>query len=113
MCSSDLANLRHVGAGNGNGVDGPVLEYALSNRRGSEAIIWVCDGVVTTKDDGYSPRLARYCYELAKRHKIVMVDNPEDAVKYLQNPRGPKPKYQGHHNYGVARLFATNGEIDR
>lgn len=108
-----VANLRHVGAGQGNGVDGPALEYALANRRGSEPIIWVCDGVVTTKDDSYSSRLARYCYELVKRHRIVMVDNPEDAVKYLQNPRGPKPKYQGHHNYGVARLFATNGETDR
>lgn len=60
----------------GNGVDGPALRFALSKRKHGEAVIWVCDGMVTDgKSDHYYENLGEECASLVVRHGIHMVDN--------------------------------------
>ena len=61
-------------AGNiGNGVDGPVLRYALKVRRGSEPLIWVCDGQVTDSNDHPDPALSSEVAALVRTHGIRLV----------------------------------------
>jgi len=70
-------------AGNiGNGVDGPVLRYALMVRRGREPVIWVCDGQVTDSNDHPDTQLTKEVAELVRRSGIVMVRDL-DQVKYV------------------------------
>ena len=35
----------------GNGVDGPILRWALSRAKGREPVVWVTDGQVTDSND--------------------------------------------------------------
>lgn len=61
-------------AGNiGNGVDGPVLHWALRRKRPSEPIVWVTDGQVTDSNDHPCHRLSLECARLVQRHRIRLV----------------------------------------
>jgi hypothetical protein len=81
--------------GQGNGVDGPVLTWAIAQRHSGEQIIWVCDGHVTTKNDGYNQALTIQCAKLVKKHRIIMVPSVKEAVqgfnsgKVINKPAGP------------------------
>lgn len=68
----------------GNGVDGPVVRYALSIARKGEPIVWVCDGIVTGADDGIYPNLTEECARLVRRHGIHMVDSVDEGVDALR-----------------------------
>lgn len=68
----------------GNGVDVPALRFALRRRKGNEPVVWVCDGVVTDKDDNVSPALAEECAKLVVRHGIHQVKNVDEGVQALQ-----------------------------
>jgi hypothetical protein len=57
----------------GNGVDGPVLEWARSLARRDEPLVWVSDGQVTDSHDHPSANLARQCADLVARHGIRLV----------------------------------------
>jgi hypothetical protein len=82
-------------AGNiGNGVDGPVLRYALSVRRGHEPVIWVCDGQVTDSNDYPDTELTKEVADLVRRSGIVMVRNLD------QVPKAIRAKGQSPTNYG-------------
>jgi hypothetical protein len=71
-------------AGNvGNGVDGPVLRFALSRRRGREPLIWICDGQVTDSGDHADQQLAMECARLVARHGIVMVASVREAIEAI------------------------------
>lgn len=71
--------------GAGNGVDGPIIEWAIKERRKGEPIIWVCDGLVTDgARDQYHDELARDCANLVKKHHIHMVDETHEAVKAIK-----------------------------
>lgn len=72
----------------GNGCDRPALDHALSIRRGSEPVIWVCDGWVTFSRDGHASaderlRLIADVY----RHGVHMVADVDDAVDALRRAR--------------------------
>lgn len=79
----------------GNGVDGPALEYAIKRRKGSEPLIWVCDGVVTDCHDHFSYELTSQCARLVKKHKIVVQGSMDvllDSIKkgiFVSQPVGP------------------------
>lgn len=61
-------------AGNvGNGVDGPVLRWALRHARPSGAVIWVTDGQVTDSHDHPCHSLSLECARLVQRHQIRLV----------------------------------------
>ena len=64
----------------GNGVDGPALVYALSKRRNNEPVIWVCDGYVTSANDGYSEQLGNVCADLVIKHGVHMVEDVPEAI---------------------------------
>jgi len=90
-----VSSLKNVTKGQGNGVDGPALDWAIGQRRGSEPIIWVCDGMVTNKRDQLFQEGAKACAEMVKRHKVIMVPTLGEAVKVLSNPRTAKSKAIG------------------
>jgi hypothetical protein len=71
----------------GNGVDGPILEWAISKRKGNEPIIWVCDGQVTdgANDHGHE-ELTEICARIVAKHKITQANDVDGAIKLLQNP---------------------------
>jgi hypothetical protein len=80
-----VANMRDVPNNSGNGVDGPVLRYAINRRKKHEPLVWVCDGMVTdgANDCNYA-NLSIECVKLVKDHGIHMVGDVEDAVKALK-----------------------------
>jgi hypothetical protein len=66
-----------VPSGNvGNGVDGPILEFAQSQRCRGESMVWVCDGQVTDSND-------HPCEELSDQVARFIRDNHVRMVKTL------------------------------
>ncbi len=57
----------------GNGVDGPVLRWAVGRVRRDEPIVWVTDGQVTDSHDHPCHRLSVECASLVMRHRIQLV----------------------------------------
>jgi len=89
-----VAEIPSVG-GMGNGVDGPALTWAINQRHPGEDLIWVCDGIVTSKTDGRNNELTKQCAQLVKKHRIIMIPSVEEAVKgfkagkLINKPAGP------------------------
>lgn len=78
------ARATELPAGNvGNGVDGPVLAWALRHRRGTDAIIWVTDGQVTDSNDHPSQQLSRECARLVLRQRIRLARTLPEAAGLL------------------------------
>ena len=71
----------------GNGVDGPVLEWAINRRRGREPVVWVTDGQVTDSHDHPCEELTTYCANLVLRHRIRMVANLDESGRLLRGSR--------------------------
>lgn len=68
----------------GNGVDGPVLRWAVSHRRGAEAVVWVTDGQVTDSHDHPAEELSRECAILVRRYGIRLARSLDEAVRLLR-----------------------------
>jgi hypothetical protein len=83
----------HIPNGNtGNGVDGPILEWAITKRRKGEPLIWVCDGIVTDgEEDICYQHLTDHCAKLVAKHKIHMVNDPEEAIAAIKHAATGKP----------------------
>lgn len=82
------AVVTHCPTGNvGNGVDGPVLEWALRRRMGSEPVIWVTDGQVTDSHDHPDEHLTAACAVLVRRHRIRLVRELDGAGRALRGGR--------------------------
>lgn len=65
---------REARSGNvGNGVDGPVLRWALRIARPGEPVVWVTDGQVTDSHDHPCHSLSVECARLVRRHRIRLV----------------------------------------
>jgi hypothetical protein len=79
---ADLSTVKYQNGG--NGVDGPVLEYAIKRRIRNEPIIWVCDGQVTGKTDRTNAKLKSICAKLVTRHKITTARTVGSAVSMLK-----------------------------
>ena len=79
---------RHFPSGNvGNGVDGPVLRWAIARARSNEPIVWVTDGQVTDSNDHPSDALTAECAALVTRHRIRLVRTFSDAATALARHR--------------------------
>jgi hypothetical protein len=88
----------------GNGCDRPALDYALSVRRGSEPIVWVCDGYVTYSTDDFASAADRLSIIAdVGRHGVHMVDDVEDAIDALRRSKtGRLPaKYARNLTHGL------------
>ncbi len=96
-----------VPAGNvGNGVDGPVLEWALSLARRGEPVVWVSDGQVTDSHDHPSGKLAADCADLVAAKAIRLVRDLEDAPRALAASRW-RNDYPRFGRVGEAHLIKT------
>ena len=90
----------------GNGVDVPALRFALRRRKSNEPVVWICDGVVTDKDDNVSPALAEECAKLIVRYSIHQVMNVAEGVKALKRAgRGQKLQAQAVGNVARTRAW--------
>ena len=69
----------------GNGVDGPILRWAIHQRRGSERVLWVTDGQVTDSNDHPDDALTMECAHLVRRGSIELVATVNEASKNLSN----------------------------
>jgi len=63
----------------GNGVDGPVLEWALARRRGNEPVVWVTDGQITDSHDHPDGPLTEECARLVRVARVRLVRNLDQA----------------------------------
>lgn len=71
-------------AGNvGNGVDGPILRWAVARSQGVGRVVWVTDGQVTDSNDHPSDDLTEECAQLVRKHRISMVRELSDAGRAL------------------------------
>jgi hypothetical protein len=68
----------------GNGVDGPVLRWALGRRRAREVVIWVTDGQVTDSNDHPDDALTSECAALVREHRIRLARDLGEATLYLR-----------------------------
>jgi hypothetical protein len=67
----------------GNGVDGPMLLWALGQRRCHEPVLWVTDGQVTDSHDHPDDELTFQCAQLVRVHRIRLVRDLEGAARML------------------------------
>ncbi|MGC8509996.1 MAG: hypothetical protein ACP5PB_03885 [Acidimicrobiales bacterium] len=82
----------------GNGVDGPVLRWALARRVGAEPVVWVTDGQVTDSNDHPDAALAQECADLVLRHRVRLTRDVADAVRLLTSRAARPPVDYG--NFG-------------
>lgn len=72
-------------AGNiGNGVDGPVLRWALGHTRPGEPVVWVTDGQVTDSNDHPCHSLSVECASLVQRHRIRLASGLDEVESALR-----------------------------
>jgi hypothetical protein len=71
----------------GNGVDGPVLRWALRQARGGEPVVWVTDGQVTDSHDHPCHNLSLECASLVQRHRIRLASNLGEVESVLRGQR--------------------------
>ena len=88
----------------GNGVDLPVLEWALRQRRNRSRVIWVTDGQVTDSHDHPCEAIARQCADLVRRHQIALCRDTSEASRLLRKGTLSRAKPQ---NMGRVGRFLT------
>jgi len=88
----------------GNGVDGPALDYAISERRASEPIIWVFDGQATGSDDKPAEALTMAVAQMVKRHRVIVAPTMRHAVEALAMGHSARSVYQGRLKSAMEKL---------
>ena len=71
----------------GNGVDGPVLRWAVRTANPCEPVIWVTDGQVTDSHDHPCHSLSVQCAQMVQRHRIRLVHSLSEAELALRGRR--------------------------
>ncbi len=74
----------------GNGVDGPVLAWALAKRRADEPVVWVTDGQVTDSHDHPDGQLTKECAQLVRSARVRLVRTLDQAEGALRRSRSMK-----------------------
>jgi hypothetical protein len=87
LCDRGEVATRSPSGNVGNGVDGPVLQWAGSQRRAGECFVWVTDGQVTDSHDYPDSRLTEECAQLVIRYRIRLVRDLSDAAHVLRSNR--------------------------
>lgn len=75
----------HPSSNVGNGVDGPVLRWALGQRHALEPLVWVTDGQVTDSHDYPDDSLTAECAILVRRHRIRLARDIGEARTLLRS----------------------------
>ena len=92
----------------GNGVDGPVMEWALSQRRGREPIVWVTDGQITDSHDHADDVLTSACARLVLEHGIILARDLADVARLLRGPV-PAPVWERYGRVG-RKILESQGQ---
>ncbi|MEI6710336.1 MAG: hypothetical protein WCL17_05080 [Actinomycetota bacterium] len=85
----------------GNGVDGPVLRFAISSRRRGEPIVWVCDGQVTDSNDHPDATLNEEVAQLVRANAIRMVRGLAEVHRALRTSPPTSAAYRQFGRVGV------------
>lgn len=95
----------------GNGVDGPILRWALAQRRGREPFVWVTDGQVTDSHDHPDEVLTADCVDLVRKGRIRLARDLQEAEAAL---RANRPSLStSYPRFGrVGRKLAETLEIE-
>ena len=78
----------------GNGVDGPILRWAIEQRHAGEPVVWVTDGQVTDSHDHPDEALSECCARLVLAHKVRMVRQLSDVARAFTSS-APRPMNEG------------------
>ncbi|MCU1363809.1 MAG: hypothetical protein JWM55_1637 [Acidimicrobiaceae bacterium] len=100
----------------GNGVDGPVLQWALARRQANEPVVWVTDGQVTDSHDHPDEELTRECAELVRLGRIRLARDLVDAEAALRGNRlAPSARYLRFGRVGrkLAETLEIEGDVTR
>jgi hypothetical protein len=87
LCDRSTVATSYPSGNVGNGVDGPVLRWALERRRAREPVIWVSDGQVTDSNDHPDEALTSLCASLVRRHRIRLARDVVEATNLLRTNR--------------------------
>ena len=68
----------------GNGIDGPIIEWAAAEARRGEQIVWVCDGIVTGESDTRYKNLDIEATLLVRRHGIHMTPDVTRGIEAMR-----------------------------
>lgn len=75
-------------AGNiGNGVDGPVLRWAVGHARRAGPVVWLTDGQVTDSHDHPCHKLSLECASLVRQYRIRLVSTVGEVGLALRGRR--------------------------
>lgn len=94
-------NFSQINLGHGNGVDLPILQWAVRQRKNrKEFLMWISDGGVTGKGDNQTDSLIAQVCAFIVKHDIIGVESTEDAIELLREMklRGRFPR-QRHARY--------------
>lgn len=82
----------------GNGVDGPVLRWAIRAARPTDQVVWVTDGQVTDSNDHPSAALTAECALLVRQHRVRLARDIAEARDLLR--RRPRPGALPYERFG-------------
>ena len=85
LCDRSKVATSYPSGNVGNGVDGPVLNWALGRRSAREVVIWVTDGQVTDSNDHPDDQLTSHCATLVRRHRVRLARDLVDAKNALRS----------------------------
>ena len=97
LCDRSTVAASYPSGNVGNGVDGPVLCWALGRRRAREVVVWVTDGQVTDSNDHPDDALTALCAALVRGHRIRLARDLDEARSVLRLnralPRSRLPEF--------------------
>lgn len=102
-----------IDLGHGNGVDGPILDWAIRKRKSrKDFIVWVSDGHVTGQGDRQSRRQLLEVAEMSMKANIIGVDTSDEAIQLLADMKRtggtPRNRYARKTEHTIRRLKATS-----
>ena len=104
------SEFQQIDLGHGNGVDGPALRWAIRQRKTpKDFIVWVTDGAVTGKGDGYADNLLHECAQLSVRHNIISVEDTDEALELLAEMKRTGKRFRNRFISIIETTLKTKG----
>jgi hypothetical protein len=90
----------------GNGVDGPILRWALRQKKTpKDFLVWVSDGYVTGTGDFSTEALVNECADLCAKHKIIGVEDCAEALELLDEIKRTGSRPANRHSRRIAHVL--------
>jgi hypothetical protein len=79
-----VESLSGIDYGYGNGVDYPAIVWGVENQKHKTSpLVWITDGGVCGKNDGFHELLSMQCLTYANKHNYIIVPHIEEALIQL------------------------------